>query len=433
MLDWLVDIIIENKKMSPPTEAYTDVVELCGLLQCLGFSVRSLNATEGNASQDAGARTVVISCPASGVQVVLESGSALCSCPPETNQQNSGIWQVSGVIGGKQLDKEFGCSILGSLPKQHRERLSRDLRAMMQCIKEHSVMESEVEVSRDRANKSASMVEIKVSPERRHSIVKADTPTRYRSLDTLTGTREDDQPLPAPGQLQKKLHLNNSADDVADKKPSCHRQSTYTLSSSPGSVRRRNKTSSPLQQPKTVVLENLIAAEKAAEELRQKLASIIKQYGEDGKDDSSMSSLALDVSKISILKGSEPTKTQFASSPNLSTGLGTVYEDQKNKFKRIDSASTSNLVPRKTPNNDGGVASKLRRISPNFFKSKTLSVKDEKLKPQDSKNSKLNCIFKPKPITPKFKSESSPNLSSASKKRFSHIKSTIPRPTPKKD
>lgn len=86
----------------------------------------------------------------------------------------------------------------------------------------------------------------------------------------------------------------------------------------------------------------------------------------------------------------EPTKTQFASSPNLSTGLGTVYEDQKNKFKRIDCASTSNLVPRKSPNKDGGMASKLRRISPNFFKSKSLSIKPDKLKPQDSKNSKLN-------------------------------------------
>ena len=54
--------------------------------------------------------------------------------------------------------------------------------------------------------------------------------------------------------------------------------------------------------PSNSVLENLIAAEKTAEELRIKLSSVIKEFVEDNKLDTSMSSLALDVSKISVLK-----------------------------------------------------------------------------------------------------------------------------------
>ncbi|XP_061718540.1 uncharacterized protein LOC133526098 [Cydia pomonella] len=473
MLDWLLEVIKQNITMCPTTEAYTDVVELCALLQCLGFSVKSLNTSDGNMSQENGARTVVINCQASGLHVVLESGSSSCSCPPEASQQNSGVWHVSGIAGGQRLDKEFGCSILGQLPKAHRERLSAELRVMMRCIRESGDIDDkskekgnksasmievkvspesktscprsasalhqesgDIDKSKEKANKSASMIEVKVSPERHISLSKAETPTRYRSLDTLTAAKEADQRLPTPGLLQKKLVLTDtSTDDVTtdNKKLMCRRQSTYTLTP-PGSVKIRNKTSSPLQQPRSVVLENLIAAEKAAESLRQQLATIIKQFSDEGKDDSSMSSLALDVSKISVLKGTEPMKTQFASSPNLS-GLGTVYEDmKKNKLLRIESASTSSLqVPKKqTPNKDGGMVSKLRRISPNFFKKNTLSINNDKLKPQD-KNSKLNSIFKPKAVTPKLKSESSPNLSASTKKRFSHIKSTIPRPTPKKE
>ncbi|XP_047992615.1 uncharacterized protein LOC125231264 isoform X2 [Leguminivora glycinivorella] len=429
MLDWLLEVIKQNITMCPTTEAYTDVVELCALLQCLGFSVKSLNTSDGNVSQENGARTVVINCQASGLHVVLESGSSSCSCPPEASNNNSGVWHVSGIAGGQRLDKEFGCSILGQLPKAHRERLSAELRVMMRCIRESGDIDDK---SKEKVNKSASMVEVKMSPERH--LLKAETPTRYRSLDTLTAAKEDQQ-LPPPGLLQKKLVLTDtSTDDVTtdNKKLMCRRQSTYMVSP-PGSVKVRNKTSSPLQQPRSVVLESLIAAEKAAEGLRQQLATIIKQFSDEGKDDSSMSSLALDVSKISVLKGTEPMKTQFASSPNLS-GLGTVYEDmKKNKLLRLESASTSNLGPKKqTPIKDGGIASKLRRISPNFFKKNTLTIKNDKLKPQD-KNSKLNSIFKPKAVTPKLKSESSPNLSASTKKRFSHVKSTIPRPTPKKE
>ncbi|XP_063537440.1 uncharacterized protein LOC134746812 [Cydia strobilella] len=433
MLDWLLEVIKQNITMCPTTEAYTDVVELCALLQCLGFSVKSLNTSDGNMSQENGARTVIINCQASGLHVVLESGSSSCSCPPEASQHNSGVWHVSGISGGQRLDKEFGCSILGQLPKAHRERLSAELRDIMRCIRESG----DIDDNKEKVNKSASMIEVKVSPERL-SLTKAETPTRYRSLDTLTAAKEADQQLPTPGLLQKKLVLTDtSADDVTTDKKNlmCRRQSTYTLSSPgsvSGSVKIRNKTSSPIQQPQSVVLESLVAAEKAAEGLRQQLATIIKQFSDEGKDDSSMSSLILDVSKISVLKGTEPMKTQFASSPNLS-GLGTVYEDmKKNKLLKMESAPTSNLVPKKqTPNKDGGMASKLRRLSPNFFK-KNSSIKNDKLKPQD-KNSKLNSIFKPKAVTPKLKSESNPNLSASSKKRFSHIKSTIPRPTPKKE
>jgi hypothetical protein len=52
------------------------------------------------------------------------------------------------------------------------------------------------------------------------------------------------------------------------------------------------------------LLESLIEAEQGAENLRNKLATIIREFIDDadGKNDSSMSSLVLDVSKISVLK-----------------------------------------------------------------------------------------------------------------------------------
>ncbi|XP_026735661.1 uncharacterized protein LOC113499386 [Trichoplusia ni] len=414
-------------------EAYTDVVELCALLQCLGFSVKSLDTSDGNVSQDGAVRSVVINCQSSGLHVVLESPSLSCSCPT-TNHQNIGVWQVSGVTGGKQLDKEFGCSLLGSLPKSHRERLAKELHEMIRCIKEHNESDSE-HPKEAIANKSASMIELK-TPDKSDFKIKSDTPTRYRSLDTLTAARRDPQ-LPAPGPLQKLDLADASTEEGKDKKQiMCRRQSTYTLSSTPGSVRIRNKTSSPIHATQSTLLESLFAAEKAAEELHSKLTYVIREFVEDGKHDSSISSLTLDVSKISLLKCSEATKAQFSSSPNLS-GLGNTREDlTKSRLKRFESASTSNLGP-KSSSKDNKLASKLRRISPNIFKIKKegSSVKAEKPKPQDAK-SKLNILFKPKIVTPvrtpRSNAEASPNLSS-SRKKFSHVKSTIPRPASKKE
>ncbi|KAJ8714880.1 hypothetical protein PYW08_004861 [Mythimna loreyi] len=418
--------IVEN-------EAYTDVVELCALLQCLGFSVKSLDTSDGNLSQDGGGmRSVVINCQSSGLHVVLESPSLSCSCPTASTQQTSGIWQVSGITGGKQLDKEFGCSLLGSLPKSHRERLSKELHEMIKCIKQHN--DSDVENHKEAIdNKSASMIELK-TPEKRDFPIKTETPTRYRSLDTLTAIKKEcDQPLPDPGPLQKVQIADASADESKDKKQiMCRRQSTYTLSSTPGSVRVRNKTSSPIQTSQTTLLESLIAAEKAAEELHQKLAYVIREFMEDGKHDSSMSSLTLDVSKISLLKCPESSKAQFASSPNLS---GMVKEDfTKSHLKRFESASTSNLAP-KSGQKESKLTSRLRRISPNLFKGKkeTPGMNVDKAKAQDAR-SKLNSLFKPKVVTPvrtpRSSVEPSPNLTS-SRKKFSHIKSTIPRPSKK--
>lgn len=50
------------------------------------------------------------------------------------------------------------------------------------------------------------------------------------------------------------------------------------------------------------LIDNLIATEKLAEDLRKKISNIIHDFVEDAKHDNSMSSLALDVSKISTLK-----------------------------------------------------------------------------------------------------------------------------------
>ncbi|XP_053611206.1 uncharacterized protein LOC128675671 isoform X2 [Plodia interpunctella] len=409
----------------PPNDAYTDVVELCALLQCLGFSVKSLDTCDNNNSQDGPGRSVVINCQSSGLNVVLESDGPVCSCPA-TNKQNSGVWQVSGVTGGKQLDKEFGCTLLGSLPKEHRERLSAELQGMIRCIKQFSGVGED---DRPHANKSASMIELS-TPEKRLFQVKVDTPTRYRSLDTLTTAKEVDQPLPAPGPLHRGIcHAFTDEDKQEAKTTMCRRQSTYTLSSTPGSMKRtRNKTSSPIQSQQTL-LDSLISAERTAEELKNKIAFIIREFVDDGKNDSSISSLALDVSKISVLKG-EISKAQFASSPNLSA-LGAVKEEfPKSRLNRFESASTSNLAPKVTPNRD--TKSKLRRLSPNIFKLKKDSpgVKTG-AKATDAK-SKLNSMFKPKIVTP-IQTRSplaSPNLS-ASKRKFSHVKSTIPRPMKK--
>ncbi|XP_072944506.1 uncharacterized protein [Epargyreus clarus] len=418
------------------TEAYTDVVELCAMLQCLGFSVKSLDTNDTNVSQEGGTRTVVINCQSSGLHVVLESEDVTCSCPTSSNQQNSGFWQVSGVTGGKQLNKECGSALLGSLPKAHRERLTKELQDMVRCIKENN--ESDIEKPKETApNRSASMIEMK-TPEKRHLKIKSETPKRYRSLDTLTMDKGVAEPLPAPGPLQKLT--TDATDPNVDKKVQsmCQRQSTYTLSSTPGSMRRSNKTSSPIQSaPSTSILESLISAEKTAEELRNKLSSVIREFTEDGNHDSSMSSLALDVSKISVLKGSECTKLQFASSPNLS-GLVMTQEDLSNRLKRTESASTSNLSSTKTMSKDGKT-SRLRRISPNIFKLKKDNPslpKLDKLKSEDNKTSKLSSLLKPKYVTParasKSVTDASPNLS-ASRKKFSHVKSTIPRPMSKKD
>ncbi|KAM3959622.1 uncharacterized protein ACR2FA_006272 [Aphomia sociella] len=414
-------------------DAYTDVVELCALLQCLGFSVKSLDTSDVNGSQDGGGtRTVVINCQLSGLHVVLESANVSCSCPA-TNQQNSGVWQVSGVAGGKELDKEFGCTLLGSLPKVHRDRLTLELREMIKCIKQHNA--SDLNKSKtETINKSASMVELSTPEKKAIQVIKTDTPTRYRSLDTLTSAKVDvDQPLPEPGPLQRQIADAYADDKNVNKNIMCRRQSTYTLSSTPGSTRRRNKTSSPIQCQSNV-LDSLLAAEKVAEDLRNKLASIVREFIEEDKNDSSMSSMVLDVSRISVLKG-EPSKAQFASSPNLS-GLGTVHEDlTKSRLKRFESASTSNLAPTKQTPNREGKTSRLRRISPNLFKTKkdSPSVKSA-VKVPESKINKFNNLFRPKIVTPvqtpRSNVESSPNFSS-SKKKFSHIKSTIPRPTKK--
>ncbi|CAH1639009.1 unnamed protein product [Spodoptera littoralis] len=410
-------------------EAYTDVVELCALLQCLGFSVKSMDTSDGNLSQDGGVRSVVINCQSSGLHVVLESASLSCSCPTTASQQTSGIWQVSGMTGGKHLDKEFGCSLLGSLPKSHRERLSKELHEMIRCIKQHN--ESDAEMGKEAiANRSSSMVELN-TPEKRDFPLKTDTPTRYRSLDTLTAAKKNNDQIPEPGPLHKVEHADVSADGNKEKKQiMCRRQSTYTLSSTPGSVRRRNKTSSPIHTSQNTLLDNLIAAEKAAEDLHNKLVCVIREYVEDGKHDSSMSSLTLDVSKISLLKCPDASKAQFASSPNLSA-MGVAKEDF-NRLKRFESVSTSNLAPKSTVAKESKITSRLRRISPNLFKSKKESPSVKIDKPDA--RSKLNSLFKPKIVTPvrtpRANPEASPGLSS-SRKKFSHVKSTIPRPAKK--
>ncbi|KAJ0174812.1 hypothetical protein K1T71_009920 [Dendrolimus kikuchii] len=404
------------------TDSYTDVVELCALLQCLGFSVKSLENHDGNISQENGTRTVVINCQSSGLRVILESASLSCSCP-STTAQASGIWEVAGVTGGKQIDKEIGCSLLASLPKSHRDRLNKDLRDMIRSIKDHN---DSVEIPKNKetlGNRSSTTLDLK-TPEKILYDLKCDTPTRYRSLDTLTNKKQGTDEIPPPGPLQKSHVITEPAEE--DKMVTSRlgrRQSTYTLTSTPGSVKLRNKTSSPINALKYTLLEDLTGAERAITECQTKLANVIRDL-EEGKHDSFLSLNTLDVSKISILKAAEPFKAQCASSPNLST-RGSAHEDfLKSKLKRLDSASTSNLAPKA-----GSKISRLRRLSP-FSSSKgtpSSLIKSEKAKTENK--SRLSGLFGSKASpAPKASTSAkpSPNLS-ANNRKFSQIKSSIPR------
>lgn len=49
---------------------------------------------------------------------------------------------------------------------------------------------------------------------------KIETPTRYRSLDTLTAAKADGEQLPAPGPLTKRLLAGAYGDDNGEKKVS---------------------------------------------------------------------------------------------------------------------------------------------------------------------------------------------------------------------
>ncbi|CAK1553854.1 unnamed protein product [Leptosia nina] len=397
-------------------DIHTDVVELCALLQCLGFTVKSLETRDENTSQECGVRCVSVSCQGSGFHVRLECPDVRCSCPTDVNKNNSGFWQVSGMTGGKQHNTESGSGLLGSLPRVQRDRITKELQAIIKCIKEFNESDGKPK----EGNRSTSMLELN-TPEKGLLHLKIDTPTRYRSLDILTTNEDASQPVGPP---LKQLNMEKKAAILTKVRMGFERQSTYTISSTPGSVRCRNKTSSPIQtQASMSVMENLIAAEKGAEELRIILASVIQELGEDAKNDSSY--LALDVSKISLLKGAETSKAQFSSSPNLQS-LGSVSDDVTSRLKRSESSASASTLAAKD-----NKQSRLRRMSPSLFKlrSENPTPKLEK-KPQESKISKFNSLFKPKATaadTNKSNTENRSANSSATKKRFSHVKSTIPR------
>ncbi|GBP67747.1 hypothetical protein EVAR_51804_1 [Eumeta japonica] len=217
---------------------------------------------------------------------------------------------TAGVQRRMASVRKIGSTLLGNLPKTFTEQLAKQLKGLVRSIREHNELETELaavkklcsgEESQGKdtlANRSASMIEFKVTPEK-----------------------------------------------------------------------------SPIHPPSSSILERLIGAEKAAEELRNKLTNLVQDYMNEDRT-SSISSLALDVSKISLLKASEPSKSQFASSPNLSSSATVKENLSKSKLKRFESASTSNLPSKKiTPKSEGGMKlSKLRRLSPSCFFSKKESA-----------------------------------------------------------
>lgn len=73
--------------------------------------------------------------------------------------------------------------------------------------------------------------------------------------------------------------------------------------------------------------------------------------------------------------------------------MGVAKEDFT-RLKRFESVSTSNLVPKSTVAKESKITSRLRRISPNLFKSKKESpnVKIDKPDARSKLNSKLSKI-----------------------------------------
>ncbi|CAF4928970.1 unnamed protein product [Pieris macdunnoughi] len=384
------------------TDSFMDVVELCTLLQCLGFNVKSLETRDVNMSQDSSTRNVVITCQSSGLHVIMESSESRCSCPPDANKNNSGFWEVSGVTGGKQHNTESGSGLLGYLSKTHQEQISKELQNIIKFIKENKTNEKPIQ-----ANRSASMLELS-TPEIRLKL-EADTPTRYRSLDTLTTVDDSSPSFPMPrsfkGQIPKILE----------------RQRTYSVSSTPDSLRGWNKTSSPIQEPQAskYILEKLIYASNCCEETQKHIKYVIQTLSGKTKNDSSCQEL--DVSKIPVFKVADTPKTHFLSCSNIPASI--TPSDEKDNLKRSESSTSTIATKEKT--------SRLRRLSPSLLKlkkDKDTATKEDK-KPKESK---LTSLFKPKKVLPPPSTSKSnlmsPNLS-ASNKKFSHIKSTIPKPS----
>ncbi|VVC97877.1 unnamed protein product [Leptidea sinapis] len=368
-------------------EVSADVIELCGLLQCLGYNIKSLDTRDGNTSMDR-PKTVTITCQASGIQVMLESADMGCSCPGNANESNSGFWQVSGMTGGKQLNKETTSGLIGSLPRKTREEVANNLIKIISYIKDHN--ESELDKPMQ-ANKSTSLLEL-------------NTPEK-------------------------------SADVMPKKTSMYQRQRTYTVSTTSGSIRTRNKTSSPIRKCPVSpdLLASLVQAETNCHDLKNLLNYIIHLLAEDEKNDSSMSSLALDVSRISLIKGPELSKP-FTSSPNISS-LGMANEDITKHLRRAETGSTTSLKS----DNNSAKQSKLRKYTPGLLKFKKESKEPPKPDKKEIKSRLFSNFMKPKPgshsvspSTSRLNVDASPNLSGA-KKKYSHIKSTIPRPSSKKE
>lgn len=65
------------------------------------------------------------------------------------------------------LFQEYGSALLGSLPKPHRERLTKELQEIVRCIKVNNESDTEKHKS---TNRSASLLEIS-TPEKRLELI----------------------------------------------------------------------------------------------------------------------------------------------------------------------------------------------------------------------------------------------------------------------
>lgn len=379
-----------DNKQTAPKQMHPDVPDICMLLQCMGFKIKSVTCDESSRNLNNVGQALSITCKISGMSMIMESSTTECNCPVDSERESSGFWQVSGVSGGIiESNKETGSTLLESLPKETSFYVTNELAKLIELTRSKCYVDkldnnknvttdiippvNQLDIKEDRSlsDASVSLGNLNESPPRSKylmHLLKTETPTRYRSLDTLTNVKNLDDDIPKPGPLIPKHNTSSDSENInVDKhdedvsKPVVARQQTYNFTT-PTQEKikkyRRSKTltSSPIAKVPPILWQDLVTAEKMAKDLHSKLQSILKNpvAVEDEKIDASVASL--DVSKISLQKDQphDITKpitklrhpiSQFASSPNLSgCRMSSLTDANRPNLTRVNSSSTSKLV-----------------------------------------------------------------------------------------
>ncbi|XP_017779670.1 PREDICTED: uncharacterized protein LOC108564969 isoform X2 [Nicrophorus vespilloides] len=207
-LRWAAHGLCDDAGREPCT---FDLPDLVNLLQAIGFRMRRADIQLEQSPLRGGQNgsKVVISCTNSGQRCILEQPNENCSCIKQSvdNAAKDSFWEIvatSREVGNSFL--ETGCAIFPSLSKDKlcfvRNILGYLLKAM---------------------NEPESVIEDSMKTPIRRSIGKRvgtpkqyDSPSRYRSLDTLLVT---DEALPKPGILLPKMNLSDLSPTITQSSP----------------------------------------------------------------------------------------------------------------------------------------------------------------------------------------------------------------------